>query len=241
MMRSLAVAVGFLTRIQMPARAFEDATARARSLVWYPLVGGLLGGVLVGIAWLLRDVAPLLRAALLLLAWVALTGALHLDGLADSADAWVGGMGDRTRTLAIMKDPASGPMGVTAIVLVVLLKFAALATLTASAWPALLLSPLLARVALVALFLTTPYVRPGGLGDSLRQAPRGACVAMLMASICTCAVAGWHGAWALLAAVLVFALWRRACVRRLGGCTGDTAGALVEMIEAAVLVASALA
>jgi adenosylcobinamide-GDP ribazoletransferase len=240
-MRSLAVAIGFLTRIPMPARAFGDATARARSLAWYPLVGALLGGVLVAIAWLLQDTPALLRVALILGAWVALTGALHLDGLADSADAWVGGMGDRERTLAIMKDPASGPMGVTAIVLVLLLKFAALASLSMPAWPVLLLAPLLARAALVALFLTTPYVRPGGFGEALQQAPRVACGVMLVASACACAIAGWQGAWMLIAAAVVFAWWRHACMRRLGGCTGDTAGALVEMIEAVVLLVSVLA
>ncbi|WP_173644308.1 adenosylcobinamide-GDP ribazoletransferase, partial [Xanthomonas citri] len=92
----------------------------------------------------------LLGAALLLSAWVWLTGALHLDGLADTTDAWVGGMGERRRTLAIMKDPASGPMAVTAVVLVLLLKCAALASLLAQAPTTLWLAPLLARSALVA-------------------------------------------------------------------------------------------
>lgn len=240
-MRGLLAAIGFLTRIPVPARVFGDAAARARSLACYPAVGAVLGALLIALAWVLRDVNPLLRAALILAAWVALTGALHLDGLADSADAWVGGMGDRARTLAIMQDPASGPMGVVAIVLVLLLKFAALASLSMPAWPSLLLAPLLARAALVALFLTTPYVRPGGLGDDLQRAPRITSLIMLAASIACCAVARWRGAWMLLAAMIVFACWRCACMHRLGGCTGDTAGALVEMTEAAVLVASALA
>lgn len=240
-MRGLRVAIGFLTRIPVSARAFEDAGAREGSLAWYPVVGALVGGVLLASWWGLRDAAPLLRAALVLAVWVALSGAMHLDGLADSADAWVGGMGDRARTLAIMKDPASGPMGVTAIVVVLLLKFAALASLPASAWPIVLLAPLLARAGLVALFLTTPYVRPGGLGDALQRAPRVACGLMLAASVAGCGMARWRGAWALLAAAGVFGCWRHACLRRLGGCTGDTAGALVEMIEAAVLVVSVLA
>ena len=74
------------------------------------------------------------------------------DGLADSADAWVGGLGDRERTLAIMKDPRSGPMGVTAVVLVLLLKFAALASLPL-ADTAIWLAPMLARTAITAAFL----------------------------------------------------------------------------------------
>jgi adenosylcobinamide-GDP ribazoletransferase len=150
-------------------------------------------------------------------------------------------MGDRARTIAIMKDPAVGPIGVIAIVLVLLLKFSALASLSMPAWPALLLAPLLARAALVALFLTTPYVRLGGLGDDLQRAPRKACLIVLVAAMACCVIARWRGAWMLLAAGVVFACWRQACMRRLGGCTGDTAGALVEMIEAAVLVISAVA
>ena len=240
-MRALLVALGFLTRIPVPSAVFGDARAQARSLAWYPAVGLLLGALLASLAWLLRDAAPLLRAALVLLAWLVLTGALHLDGLADSADAWVGGMGDRARTLAIMKDPASGPMGVTAIVAVLLLKFAALASLPARAWPLLVLVPLLARAAAVGLFLTTPYVRPGGLGAHLQRAPRVACVLAIVASLACCVPARGRGAWMLLAALLVFALARRACLRRLGGCTGDTAGALIELTEAALLVASVLA
>ena len=115
MIDGLLAAVGFLTRIPVPAWAFARPGAQARSLPWYPLVGLLLGVLLLALAWCLRGAAPLLAAAIVLSSWVWLTGALHVDGLADSTDAWVGGMGDRARTLAIMKDPTSGPMAVTAV------------------------------------------------------------------------------------------------------------------------------
>lgn len=204
-------------------------------------MGVLLGGVVCGLAWCLREVAPLLGAALLLGAWVWLTGALHLDGLADTTDAWVGGMGERARTLAIMKDPASGPMAVTAVVLVLLLKCAALASLLAQAPTTLWLAPLLARSALVAAFLSTPYVRAGGLGSALSGAPRAGLWLALSAGTAVCIVAGLATA-ALCVGItaLVFALWRRACLQRLGGMTGDTCGALVELTETAVLVTLAL-
>lgn len=103
MIDGLLAAVGFLTRIPVPAWAFARPGAQARSLPWYPLVGLLLGVLLLALAWCLRGAAPLLAAAIVLSSWVWLTGALHVDGLADSTDAWVGGMGDRARTLAIMK------------------------------------------------------------------------------------------------------------------------------------------
>jgi adenosylcobinamide-GDP ribazoletransferase len=240
MIRSLVVAVGFLTRIPVPSRAFDNERARSVSLAWYPLVGLLLGIMLAALAWCLRDAPPLLSAALVLLAWVAITGALHLDGLADSADAWVGGLGDPARTLAIMKDPRCGPAGVVALVLVLLLKFAALASMPPSSIVLLPLAPLLARTALTLVFVTTPYVRAAGLGAALVSAPRLGSWLGVVAGAGTCLLAGWHGAIALGVALLLFAAWRSACMRRIGGITGDTAGALAELTEAGVLVALVL-
>lgn len=237
MMPGLLAAIGFLTRVPVPARAFADPRAQARSLAWYPAVGLLLGGLLCALAWGLQALPPLLGATLLVAAWVLLTGALHLDGLADSADAWVGGLGDRARTLAIMKDPACGPAGVVALVLVLLLKVAALASLFGAPWSALLLAPLLARMALTAAFATTPYVRAGGIGSGLVDAPRVGCAVGLLLGAAAAMACGWRGVLALAVAGLVFAGWRHACLRRLGGITGDTAGALAECVETAVLVA----
>lgn len=239
-MRGLLFALGFLTRIPVPVRVFDDARAQRTSLAWYPIVGVVVGALVTALFLVMLREHALLSAALTLLAWVALTGGLHLDGLADSADAWVGGFGDRARTLEIMKDPRSGPAGVTAIVSLLLLKFAALASLSVeNAW-LLWLSPLLARSALTAAFVTTPYVRSGGLGSALKEAPRVTCVFALVCVIAACVACGLQGAFAFGAAVLVFVLWRRACTRRLGGFTGDTAGALAEMAEVGVLVALVL-
>lgn len=239
-MRALLLAIGFLTRLPVPAHAYGDPGAKAASLVWYPLVGVLIGLLLGVLAWLLRDTPTLLSSALLVTAWVALTGALHLDGLADSADAWIGGMGDREKTLAVMKDPRCGPAGVVALGLVLLLKYAALASLGSAPCAALLLAPVLARAGLTALFLTTPYVRSGGLGTALSDAPRRACGMALMLTALGCVLFGGRGLLALLLAAAVFGLWRQACLNRLGGCTGDTAGALAEMMEVAVLVGLAV-
>lgn len=238
-MRGFFAALGFLTRLPVPSGTFDGAASPSAQLAWYPAVGLLIGALLWGLEWLLSGAAALLSAALVLVAWVALTGALHLDGLADSADAWVGGLGDRERTLAIMKDPRSGPIGVAAIVLVLLLKFAVLASLPHPSM-ALLLSPLLGRAALTMAFISTPYVRSGGIGSGLVGESRGACVAALALTVLVVILAGWHGVRALAVATTVFVAWRWACRRRLGGMTGDTCGALTELTEMAVLVAWAL-
>lgn len=238
-MDGLLVAIGFLTRVPVPQRVFDDRRARMRSLCWYPVVGVLLGGLLCAWAWGIRAWPPMLAAAAVLAAWVALTGALHLDGLADSADAWVGGIGDRERTLAIMKDPRCGPAGVVALLLLLLLKFAALAS--APAWPGLLLAPLLGRAALTAAFLAVPYVRTGGIGEGLSGAPRMGSLMTVALAMAGCLCVGVRGLVALIAAIVVFVAWRHACLGRLGGMTGDTCGALAELTEAAVLVAAAVA
>lgn len=232
-MRGLIVAFGFLTRLPVPRIAI-DAEAQAASLKWYPLVGLALGALLVAASASLRIMPTLPAAAILLVAWVGLTGALHLDGLADSADAWIGGMGDRERTLSIMKDPRSGPAGVVALVLVLLLKFSALATL-GNPW-LLLLPPLLGRGAVVAWFLTTRYVRSQGLGEPLRGAPATGCRVALVLTVALCLCFGKAGVAALIAVAVTGWLWRRAGIHRLGGFTGDTAGALVELVEAVAVL-----
>lgn len=233
-MRGLAIAFGFLTRL--PVRiAHVDRAAQASSLKWYPVVGAVIGLLLTASATLLRGLPALPAAALLLVTWVALTGALHLDGLADTADAWIGGLGDRERTLTIMKDPRSGPAGIVALVLVLIVKFAGLATL-ANPWM-LVLPPLLARAAIVAWFLTTPYVRAAGLGDPLRGAPAAGCHVAIACTALACLAFGSAGLVSLAVALATAWCWRRAVLARLGGFTGDTAGALVELVEAATLVA----
>lgn len=241
-MTPLLIALQFLTRLPVRLPGMPEPQQIGRSLLFYPLVGLLLGLALLALEWLLGDTSTLLEAALLLAAWVALSGGLHLDGLADTADAWVGGYGDRERTLAIMKDPRSGPIAVVVLVLVLLLKFAALvALLEQGPIAALLLAPWLARALLPLLFMTTPYVRAGGLGQALAEhLPRRELPWVLGAHALLGLVFGWVALVALVAALALFAGWRRGLLQRLGGTTGDTAGALVELAEVAVLVALAL-
>jgi len=210
-----------------------------QSILWYPLVGLMIGGLLVAL-WLVSDsVSPLLRAALILAVWVLVTGALHLDGLADSADAWLGGLGDRERTLAIMKDPYSGPGAVTTLIVVLIVKFAVLDTLVAEGqWMALVMAPLLGRTALPFLFLTTPYVRPGGLGAVLAShlPQRSAVLILSVIALGMILVLGRRGLWLLVASTVLFVAIRRVMMQRIGGTTGDTAGALVELVELTALL-----
>ncbi|MEN2505483.1 adenosylcobinamide-GDP ribazoletransferase [Stutzerimonas stutzeri] len=241
-MQSFLIALQFLTSLPVRLDRMPEPQAVGRSLLYYPLVGLLLGAMLWLVGAVFENASAPLLAALLLTGWVALTGGLHLDGLADSADAWLGGFGDRERTLTIMKDPRSGPLAVVVLVLLLLLKFVALWTLLATDQRlALLLAPLLGRSALLGLFLTTPYVRPGGLGQVLaEQMPRDTSRIALGGVVLACLALGSSGWLALAATVGVGWLSRRAMCRRIGGTTGDTAGALLELVECAVLVVLAL-
>lgn len=243
MLHPLFVALRFLTRLPVPLTGEISELHIGRSLLYYPVVGLIIGILLAMLHGLLIDTPSMLAAALLLLAWVFITGGLHLDGLSDSADAWVGGLGDRERTLAIMKDPCCGSMGVVALVIVLMVKFAALETLinTGDVY-ALVLAPVIARSAMPVLFLLTPYVRIQGLGTPIVEylPRRGAIIVTGSVLILIPLFAGLSGFWMLLYCTGVFVTLRAIMIKRIGGTTGDTAGALVELLEATALVVACL-
>jgi adenosylcobinamide-GDP ribazoletransferase len=242
-MKPLWVAIRFLTIL--PAPGVQDASARVWgwSAVCYPLVGLLAGGLLFAAQRLTGALDPVLQAALLLMLWVGLTGGLHLDGLADCADAWVGGHGNREKTLAIMKDPNCGPNGVVALVLLLMLKFAALVALIRlpgnAAW---ILAPVLGRAALLVLFVSAPYARAAGLASALLEdLPRHAVgLVLVLTGVLAVVAFGSAGGAMLAGALAMLAVVRAAALRRLGGATGDVYGACVELVEVTSLVALAL-
>ena len=241
-LRPLWIAGRFLSRLPFPDPGPVTPEETGRSVPWYPFVGLLMGlpAVLAGV--LLSGAQPDVTAALVLMLWVWSSGGLHLDGLADSADAWIGGLGSRARTLEIMKDPRSGPAAIFVLVLVLLTKWTAIKALLLAGEPWLLVFiPMLARAQLPLLLLTTPYARPEGMAsDQFNQLPRRAAwIATLTAGLGTL-LAGWVGLAMLLAALVLYVLARRAMLARIAGFTGDTAGALVEGTETLTLLLCAL-
>lgn len=258
-LRPVWIAGRFLTRLPFPEPREIDPRLSGLAVPWYPLIGLLLG-LLITLAGIgLAAVDAGVAAVLVLILWVWSSGALHLDGLADSADAWIGGLASRERTLQIMKDPRSGPAAITTIVLVLLAKWAGLQALLttdlegglasgltnglASALPGgviwlLVLIPLLARAQLPLLMLTTPYARAHGMAsDQMAQLPRRAAWAAILAtSVAAVLLAGWIGILLCTTAILIFWRSRRAMLSRLAGFTGDTAGALVEITETLLLL-----
>jgi adenosylcobinamide-GDP ribazoletransferase len=237
--RAFFLALQFLTTLPTPRQGFTDASLQGLSLLWYPFVGLVIGALLL----LAATVLPLpfyLQAVVLVALWVVLTGALHLDGVADCADAWVGGLGDGERTLHLLKDPLCGSMGVTALILLIALKVAALAAVISHGqlyW--LWTVPVLARLSLLLLFLTTPYVRAQGLGEVLAQHfSRAWAKRLLVAVTAVLLLLSPLDIWSafVMITAAIFFMIRAAAVRRLGGFTGDVAGAQIEWVEVGLLL-----
>ena len=242
-LRPFLIALQFLTVLPIRSNHVPDAEATGRSLPYYPLVGLLIGLLLALLGWAGSSMPANVHACIVLFVWVVITGALHLDGLADSTDAWFGGLGDRQKTLAIMKDSYCGSIGVVALVLVLLLKFVALEQIILSeSWFVLILVPVLGRATLVLLFITTPYVRPNGLGRSLTEhLPRNTSVVVVLLTLAIAILLfGVTTSWLILILAGLFMTLRAIMLRRIGGTTGDTAGAMVEIAETALLLSMAL-
>jgi adenosylcobinamide-GDP ribazoletransferase len=244
-MKALLVATAFLTRV--PVRVDADARDVGHAARWFPLVGAALGGAGAVVARGLTDVpdfpAPLTALILVGLgAWI--TGAIHLDGLADTADGFGGGK-TRDDVLRIMRDPRVGSFGALALILIVGIKVAAIAALLErrAAVSVLVVAPALSRWTVVVLAAWLPYARPeGGLGQAVTEPHdmRALFWATASAAVITGLAAGRSalvlGALAAAMTILV----GRAAQRRIGGVTGDVFGAGVELTEAALLTGAVL-
>jgi adenosylcobinamide-GDP ribazoletransferase len=238
--RAALAATTFLTRVPIGGSVDLDARALVNGAVFFPTVGAAIGAAVGGTAFGLARVLPSLAAAGIALALGALlTGALHLDGLADTADGL--GAPSREAALANMRDHATGVYGTTALVLDLVVKAAALAAL-AGHWTIVtfaIASGALGRAVPVALGAALPKARDDGGGAAFRVSPRRAGVAIVVAvaiSFCTGVV---HG-FVLTAVAAGVATLLALCFRRsFGGVTGDTLGAAAELTETALLVTGA--
>jgi adenosylcobinamide-GDP ribazoletransferase len=231
-------ALAFLTRLPVPRHeARLDAV-----VVWLPIVGLLLGGILAAADALLRRLtfSDLAISALLTVLLLALSGALHADGLMDTADA-VFSHATPERRLEIMRDPRAGAFGVVSLVCVVLLKMTSIEALPAASRPiTLALAPMLGRWSIVLLAGLFPYGRQTGLGAPLKAGatPR----MLLLASIVPLAAcaAAWPTGPLLGAIALLLALGiGRLLLLALPGLTGDCYGAGCEVVETVVWLAAA--
>jgi adenosylcobinamide-GDP ribazoletransferase len=235
--KSFLAALAFLTRLPVGRLAVFGAADVAHSAGWFPVIGLLLGVTYAAAATIVRSHLPLSIVAVLLVSLDALvTGALHFDGLADTADGFGGGK-SREDILRIMRDHAIGSYGGLALAALVALKVTAYAALpTHNNWiPALILTPALGRWSILLLTASLPYARPSesaidGMGKrSLIWGTGVILVALLGAS----SVRAWVALAVVTAVTAAFGFY---CRRRIGGITGDTLGANLQLCESAALL-----
>lgn len=231
-MKRLVLALQFLTCLPLPAVKADD-TDFAASMRWFPFAGLIVGVAVAGAAWAGMQVDLWLGALLALIMWVVITGALHLDGLGDIADAAGAAHADNKRLSAVLVDPHIGSFGVVAIGLQLISKLLLLrlALETTPLW-ILATIPVLARIGPLAWTLCLPPLHEG-LGSKFRSQ------------------IAWHHLilWALVVLVaawfapplgvcfVLFALWGFWIKHRIGGISGDSHGAGIELVESGLLVA----
>lgn len=229
-MTRLILALQLMTRLPLPnVRADEDDFVAA--IRWFPASGVLVGAAVAGAQWLGVQADAWAGALLALLVWVGFTGALHIDGLGDIADAAGAAHGDRARLSAVLADPHIGSFGVTAIILQLLAKLVLLRLAVDVVSPAALLA--LCVVARIGPLVWTWWLPPlhEGLGSRFRQGlDRRHLVCWAMAGLALALIDP-----VLLAGAPLIMLWGWWLRRRIGGISGDGHGAGIELVESGLL------
>jgi adenosylcobinamide-GDP ribazoletransferase len=236
---SFLAALRFLTIIPLPGRREASPEELGRSIVYFPLVGVIIGLILVGLNWLLGLLLPsALINILLVVSLVAVSGALHLDGLVDTCDGLAGGKTVEERW-RVMDDSRAGGFGIIGVCCLLLVKYVALNNVPAR-WlmPTLVLMPLLSRWAMVYALFAYPYAKPSGLGKVFKQGASWlrftiATVVTLVMAVILARLAGFVIMIAIWVIVLAVATYLKG---KFGGLTGDTYGAINEVTEVFVLI-----
>jgi adenosylcobinamide-GDP ribazoletransferase len=233
-MKPLLAAIQFLTIFPVSSHYQAGEKELRQSVICFPIVGLILGGVLGVLDYeVCRLFPPLPANVAIAILMLAVSGCFHMDGLADTADGFLSSR-PRERILEIMRDSCVGPMGVIAIVCVLALKISALASVPGSLhWRVVLLMPLAGRCTLVLGMKAVPYARAQGGLVSVFERPGWP---SLITAISILSAAAWLAlgipglviAGVVLLMTILFSLW---CRRKIGGFTGDTLGAACEIAE----------
>ena len=249
-LQGLLLAFGLMTRIPVPLRYLPnkiETPLKSVSAIFYPFVGMVIGAFLCFLLYVLpQQFPPLVQAAVIVTAWVVITGAIHLDGLADSVDAAFASHKSRERTLNVFRDPSAGPMAVVAIVLVLVLKLVFIEAFIARHFNSgfgvlcvvIIMATVVSRLSAVIFMLITPYAREEGMASGVNLKPYRFIIIILAASLLFCL---WFfsttisavATTCVLATWLVY--WRFFWLKTIEGYTGDCVGALIEISELLVL------
>ncbi|MYB35128.1 MAG: adenosylcobinamide-GDP ribazoletransferase [Gammaproteobacteria bacterium] len=241
MIEEIRQAFGFLTRIPLGKGFRHQSGMSGAAVKWYGLVGLAIGVLLssstaIMVVWF--SIPHTVAGALVLALWIAITGALHLDGLADCGDAVMGGF-DKERMLAIMKDQQIGTGAVVAVVSVLLIKWTSLSWLfSQGVFIAPLFAAILSRIMLTLTIMEKPYIAEQGLGTGLGDAliRRNVLLDAFLFSLILLLVSLPGYVFSVIGCLLGAALVWFLVARKIGGYTGDVYGAQVEVAEAGTLV-----
>jgi|SRR5690554_85729 len=255
-LQAILYALMFLTRLPV-GRWLSDVSQEnaARAVLFYPLVGLLIGCLLALAASVLLPLGAPLAAALVLLLWVLVTGALHLDGLADCMDAYYAGhkcvdaQQRRQRILTVMHDPACGAVALVSLILLLLIKWAAVSALITLALQAghyvfapvivaLIVAPVLARSLILPFMTLNNYAREEATAavNEAAHKPHYWAIPLFVFALCGLCLGLFTAALLVLALTLLMLYWAQLWRRQIGGYTGDCLGALVELAETLTLI-----
>lgn len=237
-MKRCLAALSFLTVLPLPGVELDDDDIGG-ALPWFSLVGIIIGGATVGAVWvLLTFLPPWPVGTMAVIIMIACSGGLHMDGLADTADAFFSAR-PRERMLEIMRDSRIGTMGVIAIVVVFMLKLSCLTELSSGQFfLALLVAPVAGRSAMVFNVSLLPYVRDTGLAKLFfEKKERWHMLITIWILFVVCGtLMGLFGLIVATTSCVASAAWGIYCLRKIGGATGDTLGACCEVAETVAIL-----
>ena len=247
-MRFLA-ALQFLTTIPIPRRREVSPEELGRSVGYFPVVGLIIGLILVGLNWLFSlFLPPAVVNALLSVSLVVISGALHLDGFADTCDAIAGHKTVKDRW-QVMRDSRTGSFGIVGIVLLLLVKYVSLNSIPETLlMTALVLMPVISRWAMVYAIFAYPSAKPSGLGKVFKQGaswPRltmATLIALVVVLILAQLLVQVVVLAQLVSLAIMFLIWVLTVAMaaylksKFSGLTGDTYGAINEVAEVGVLI-----
>lgn len=243
MLKSLILNIQFMTRIPIPVQVEADESTFAKGIVFFPLIGLIVGTITGGFYYLIVQWLPVLPAAFMaVLAGICLTGGIHMDGLSDTCDG-IFSARSRERMLEIMKDSRLGTFGGIALILDIFGRICFLSSLTPVVGTlALILAPVIAKSMMVLLIKISKNAREGGMGNFFlgRTTWMQTGATLFFGLLFVLWIGGLRGGAAFCAGIVTILAYRWGIYRKIGGMTGDTLGAGNEVAELMVLLAFAV-
>lgn len=237
-MQDFFTGLQFLTRIRVVEQTDWSLERFGNSVKYFTLIGAIIGLILAGLNYILSQFLPQhVLAAVIVMSEIIITGGLHCDGFMDTADGVFSGR-SRERMLEIMKDSRVGANGVMAFGLLLLLKYSLIIDMTPTMLTtALVVMPVIGRLAMVISITSFPYARPDGMGKAFAEyAGRNALFVAAIIALVIIIPFGLQAVISAGAAIMFGMVAARYFAKVLGGLTGDTYGAVTELTELIALL-----